>query len=462
MAIFHMSIKAGSRSKGGAQYHGRYLRRDERVKVDEDHPVTILEFNRPMWAVDMDDFWTAADEFERKNGSVYREYEISLPIELGQEENELLVSEWVQQTFPSQVVEAGLHWKDGNPHCHVQVCERILDGHQRTREQFFKRFNSVNPPKGGCKKEDRFTGNWIPRRTGESKKDYDKRRKTAGADAVKSVRASWADAVNRHIVPLGIEPISSLSNEARGIEKAPSTHIGRKALAMAKKGIIGNRINEAIELEERRAYVIARKANQRGQSETDRGDRQTVVDRTARQAQQVQAGRSEQNGKEVAGVHQEIRAECHQGNQEVRNANRECGRKRRALDIGRLNNFHDNSVGSGAAPVVKIHTPGFAVPAYFSSGDLTRKPIAIGLDGGGFTLVKNAKPTDEQLAELILDAAGPERERLELFGDAEWLMRASKMCDLLGLEYEYLGAVLMQSETNINPDQSDSSRSPKV
>jgi len=198
MAIFHMSIKAGARSKGGAQYHGRYLRRDVRVKVDEYHPVTVLEFNRPTWAIGMDDFWTAADEFERKNGSVYREYEISLPLELSQEESELLVSEWIQHTFPNQVVEAGLHWKEGNPHTHIQVCERLLDNFQRTREQFFKRFNPANPSKGGCKKEDRYTGNWLPRGESESKKSYDKRRKLAGTEAVKAVRASWADAVNRH------------------------------------------------------------------------------------------------------------------------------------------------------------------------------------------------------------------------------------------------------------------------
>lgn len=462
MAIFHMSIKAGSRSKGGAQYHGRYLRRDERVKVDEDHPVTIIEFNRPTWAIDIDDFWTAADEFERKNGSAYREYEISLPIELGQEENELLVSEWIQQTFPSLVVEAGLHWKDDNPHSHVQVCERILDGHQRTREQFFKRFNSAIPSKGGCKKDDRYTGNWLPRGPGESKKDYDKRRKVVGTDAVKSVRASWADAVNRHIVPLGIEPISSLSNEARGIEKAPSTHIGRKALAMAKKGIIGDRISEAIELEERRAYVITRKANQRGKSETDQGVRQTLVGRTVRQSQQVQAGRPEQIGEEIAGTPLQIRSESRAGNQEIGRADHGNGRGCTELDIGHLNHLYDNSGSSGAAPVVKVHTPGFKVPAYFSTTDFTRKPIAIGLDGGGFTLVKDASPTDEQLTELILDAAGPERERLELFGDAEWLMRTSKMCERLGIEYEYFGADIMQPETSADTVRSESSRGPAV
>jgi len=451
-----------TRSKGGAQYHGRYLRRDVRVKVDEYHPVTVLEFNRPTWAIGMDDFWTAADEFERKNGSVYREYEISLPLELSQEESELLVSEWIQHTFPNQVVEAGLHWKEGNPHTHIQVCERLLDNFQRTREQFFKRFNPANPSKGGCKKEDRYTGNWLPRGESESKKSYDKRRKLAGTEAVKAVRASWADAVNRHIVPLGIEPISSLSNEERGIEKAPSTHIGRKALALAKKGIIGDRISEAIELEERRAHVISRKANQRSKPDSNPGHCQTAIDRTVRQTQQVPARRSEGNGAEATEIHLGIGDEGLEGNSSRRKTNHEGARRCTALDIGNLHHFYGITVRNGAAPVVKVHTPGFRVPAYFSTEDFARKPIAIGLDGGGFTLVKDARLTDEQLAELILDAAGSEREHLELFGDAEWLMRASKMCELLGLEYEYLESNLMQSETDVHSNQSESTRSPGV
>ena len=39
------------------------------------------------------------------------------------------------------------------PHCHLMFSERLLDGIDRDPEQFFKRYNSKNPDKGGAKKD---------------------------------------------------------------------------------------------------------------------------------------------------------------------------------------------------------------------------------------------------------------------------------------------------------------------
>ena len=38
------------------------------------------------------------------------------------------------------------------PHCHLMFSERLLDGIERDPDQFFKRFNSKDPSKGGAKK----------------------------------------------------------------------------------------------------------------------------------------------------------------------------------------------------------------------------------------------------------------------------------------------------------------------
>jgi len=457
-----MHIAVGTREKGGAQFHGKYIRRDEGIKVEEEHPFNVLQFNRPSWALDMDDFWCAVDALERKNGSVYREFEVGLPPELSQPSNIELVSKWVAKEFPNQVVEAAIHWKEGNPHAHIQVCERLLDGSTRERDKFFKRYNPRTPMDGGSKKDDRFTGNWIEKIVGESKKEHAWRRRKASVEAVLAIRESWAEEVNRLIAPLGLEPISPLSNRERGIKKPPTKHVGKKALGMAKRGIIGERISDVIEMEEWSAHVISRKANQRSKSESNPGHCQTAIDRTVRQTQQVPARRPEQNGAEDKEIHLGIGDESLGGNGSRRKTNHEGARRGTALDSGHPPRFGGIPVRNGAVPVVKVHTPGFKVPAYFSTADFTRKPIAIGLDGGGFTLVKDARLTDEQLAELILDAAGPEREHLELFGNAEWLMRASKMCERLSLEYEYLESNLMQSEVIAHSDQSESTRSPGV
>lgn len=452
MAIFHMSIKAGSRSKGGAQYHGRYLRRDERVKVDEHHPVTTLEFNRPKWAIDMDDFWTAADEFERKNGSVYREYEISLPIELSPAANELLVSEWVQKAFPNQVVEAGIHWKEGNPHSHIQVCERLLDGIERSRESYFKRFNAKNPERGGCRKDDRFTGNALKKLEGEAVDAYNKRRRELASNAIKTVRASWAESVNHHIVPLGIESISSLSNKERNIDKSPSVHIGRKALAMAKRGIIGDRIAEAIELEERRAYV-AREANQKRSTESDERNGETIVIGAVSRIEQNAEGRPEATGKENSDSKRSSR-KTNQGNNQ--------GRKRHIakLDNGGISNGSSHQLADcGVAPILKVHNPGFRTPAYFATGSSSRKPIAYGLENGGFTLVLGIYPTEEELVELILDASGADKCAVELFGDEAWIERSSAICIQLGIEFEIQQPQRGLHEINTEPDEKQSTRS---
>ncbi|MDK4547802.1 MobA/MobL family protein, partial [Kingella kingae] len=51
--------------------------------------------NMPKWAQNNPlDFWRAADQYERKNGTVYREHEIALPRELNAEQRAELVCDW--------------------------------------------------------------------------------------------------------------------------------------------------------------------------------------------------------------------------------------------------------------------------------------------------------------------------------------------------------------------------------
>ncbi len=54
--------------------------------------------NMPEWARDNPShFWQAADQFERANGSTYRELEIALPRELTPEQRLELVQDFVRQ-----------------------------------------------------------------------------------------------------------------------------------------------------------------------------------------------------------------------------------------------------------------------------------------------------------------------------------------------------------------------------
>ena len=39
------------------------------------------------------------------------------------------------------------------PHIHLMFCERLQDDIERTPQQFFKRYNSKDPSKGGARKD---------------------------------------------------------------------------------------------------------------------------------------------------------------------------------------------------------------------------------------------------------------------------------------------------------------------
>ncbi|MBJ3187215.1 MobA/MobL family protein, partial [Salmonella enterica subsp. enterica serovar Typhimurium] len=94
MATDHLSVKFGG--KGQAAKHADYVERKEKYRDRQD-----LEYsghgNMPEWARDNPShFWQAADQFERANGSTYRELEIALPRELTAEQRLELVQDFVR------------------------------------------------------------------------------------------------------------------------------------------------------------------------------------------------------------------------------------------------------------------------------------------------------------------------------------------------------------------------------
>ena len=110
----------------------------------------------PEWATDNPAFfWKMADEHERKNGSVYREHILTLPRELDESQRLELVREWVKQEIGDKhPYTYAIHnpiAMDGKeqPHAHLMICERELDGVERGADTFFKRYNAKSPEKGG-------------------------------------------------------------------------------------------------------------------------------------------------------------------------------------------------------------------------------------------------------------------------------------------------------------------------
>ncbi|EHO78130.1 MobA/MobL family protein [Fusobacterium animalis] len=135
-------------------------------KVEYEDLVYSENINMPSWAEqNPNSFWIASETYERANGRTYSEFLFSLPHELTDEENKEIVDRFCNKTFGKDFVYSyGIHSKPSseegvqNIHVHIMFCERRLDGIDRPVEQFFKRYNSNYPERGGAKK-DRYWNN---------------------------------------------------------------------------------------------------------------------------------------------------------------------------------------------------------------------------------------------------------------------------------------------------------------
>ena len=120
----------------------------------------------------------------------------------------------------------------GNPHAHLMVSERGLDGHERSREQWFRRYNAKAPEKGGAKKS----------------------RTMMSREWVKDTREAWAREANAALERAGREErvdhrsLASLRDEAErsgDLERAaelsrePNVHLGPEAYRADRGGARG-------------------------------------------------------------------------------------------------------------------------------------------------------------------------------------------------------------------------------
>lgn len=206
MALGRLEVKAGS--KGKAQPHFNYIFGLQKFDYKKEEVIFTQSRNLPKWAENNPEYlWQMSDECERKNGSTYREYQICLPRELTLEQNLSFLDEWIKQEIGNLPYSFGIHQPkatDGKsqPHCHLMVCERPDDGIERTATQYFKRYNSKNPEKGGAKKIN----------TGMTNQERD--------EQIKGLRIRFGQLLNHHLAKNGFEPNIDMRNwRERGVEK---------------------------------------------------------------------------------------------------------------------------------------------------------------------------------------------------------------------------------------------------
>ena len=225
MASYHCTVKVGGAGKGAA--HSAYIAREGKYEAMLERGAGeklehVEHGNMPDWAKDRPlNFWEAADVYERKNGSVYREFELALPRELSPEQRRELVQDFVRReigdrhtyTFAIHCPRASLAGGE-QPHAHIMWSERTRDSIERDPEQYFKRANKAAPEKGGCLKSNRFSGG----------KTGDERRL-----AIQGVRANWAAVQNSHLERAGhTARVDHRSLKTQGIERQPERHFGAR------------------------------------------------------------------------------------------------------------------------------------------------------------------------------------------------------------------------------------------
>lgn len=215
MAIYHLSVKAISRSAGRSGTASSAYRSGEKIedeRTGEVHDYTrrsgvesadlVLPEDAPDWAADRAALWNAAEQAEtRKNATVAREFEIALPEELPPAERRRLAldlaGELVQRHGCAADVAVHAPGKAGdqrNHHAHIMLTTR-----------------RIGP--------DGFT---------EKTRELDDRK--TGKELVSEWRERFAELQNARLQENGIAAqVDHRSLEAQGQDRAPTRHLGPAA-----------------------------------------------------------------------------------------------------------------------------------------------------------------------------------------------------------------------------------------
>jgi ATP-dependent exoDNAse (exonuclease V) alpha subunit len=235
MAIYHLSVKAVSRSAGrsataAAAYRAGCEITDHRTGEIHDYTRKggvesadiVLPDGAPEWATDRAALWNAAEAAERrKDACVAREFEVALPDELSPAERRRLAVDFAKEMANREgcAVDVAIHapGKEGdsrNHHAHILRTTRKvgLDGLT----------DKLDTEKAG-------------------------RNRTADLDAV---RTRWAELTNERLRENGIEArVDHRSLKDQGIEREPTSHMGPAVAAMERRGVkteVGKRIEDEV------------------------------------------------------------------------------------------------------------------------------------------------------------------------------------------------------------------------
>ena len=235
MAIYHLSVKAISRSAGrsstaAAAYRAGCEITDERTGEVYDYTRKggiastdlVLPDGGPEWATDRSALWNAAEAAERrKDACVAREFEVALPDELSPDERRRLAVDFAKEMANVEgcAVDVSIHapGKEGdsrNHHAHILRTTRKVGLEGLT-----------------------------------DKLDTEKAGRNRAAD-LEAVRTRWAVLTNERLRENGIEAqVDHRSLKDQGIDRIPTSHLGIFVTSLERRGVkteVGKRIEEEI------------------------------------------------------------------------------------------------------------------------------------------------------------------------------------------------------------------------
>jgi hypothetical protein len=238
MAIYHLSATVVQRSRGhsaiaAAAYRAGEMLRDRYLQLTHDYTrkggvvqsEILAPHYAPEWVHNRQELWNQAEFAEkRRDGQPAREIRVALPSELTDEERADLVFNFCHEAFVKRgmIADVSIHRPDRhgdqrNHHAHILLTMRELDGdHFATRKQ----------------------------------RDWNKE------ETLQDWREMWADYQNRALAEAGYDArVDHRTLDAQGIDRNPTTHLGKAATAMERRKQQTERGDQKREVEARNQRV---------------------------------------------------------------------------------------------------------------------------------------------------------------------------------------------------------------
>lgn len=249
MAIYHCSIKIGSRAKGQSAVAASAYRSGEKLTDKETGLISdytrksgivfseiALCKNAPSEYSNRETLWNAVHSIEKnKNAQLWREFEVALPKDLNRGKQIETVRDFVSKlTEQGMCIDWALHDKgDGNPHAHIMATMRSIEPNGKWSpksrkiydldekgERIFQKVNKTGRKQYKNHKED--YNNWNAK------------------ERVEEWRSAWAECCNVRLAEH--ERIDHRSFDRQGINQIPTVHEGFIARKLVKDGKSSERV----------------------------------------------------------------------------------------------------------------------------------------------------------------------------------------------------------------------------